>query len=128
MATAIPDKAYFKIGEAAHVVGVPPYVLRYWETEFEALRPEKSSTNHRVYRRRDIDTLLEIKRLLYDERFTIAGARRFLRGASRRGEEDADRVRAADERLRRAAARAAEEARHLLALLDADERGAPDDG
>jgi DNA-binding transcriptional MerR regulator len=73
------DKLYFKIGEVAEIVGVAPHVLRYWETEFATLRPQKSRTQQRVYRRHDVATLLRIKRLLYAERFTIAGARKQLR-------------------------------------------------
>ena len=69
------DKLYFKIGEVAEIVGVEPYVLRYWETEFRALRPQKSRSKQRVYRRKDVETVLKIKHLLYDRRFTIAGAR-----------------------------------------------------
>lgn len=75
----LPDKLYFKIGEVSRLVGVKPYVLRYWETEFRVLRPEKSQTRHRLYRRRDVETLLEIRRLLHDERYTIEGAKRRLR-------------------------------------------------
>lgn len=75
------DKLYFKIGEVAEIVGVAPHVLRYWETEFSAIKPQKSRTQQRVYRRRDVATLLRIKRLLYEERFTIAGARKQLREA-----------------------------------------------
>lgn len=73
------DKLYFKIGEVAEIVGVAPHVLRYWETEFATLRPQKSRTQQRVYRRSDVATLLRIKRLLYVEKFTIAGARKQLR-------------------------------------------------
>jgi DNA-binding transcriptional MerR regulator len=73
------DKLYFKIGEVAQIVGVPAYVLRYWETEFKAIRPQKSRTQQRVYRRRDVETLLKIKHLLYTKKFTIAGARQQLR-------------------------------------------------
>lgn len=69
------DKLYFKIGEVAEIVGVPAYVLRYWESEFKAIRPQKSRTQQRVYRRRDVVTLLRIKHLLYEKKFTIAGAR-----------------------------------------------------
>ena len=72
------DKVYFKIGEVAEIVGVPAHVLRYWETEFRALRPQKSPGQQRVYRRSDIVMLLRIKHLLYAEKFTIAGARRKL--------------------------------------------------
>ncbi len=76
------DKLYFKIGEVARIVGVPAYVLRYWETEFPGLRPQKSRSQQRVYRRRDVETLLKIKNLLYTQRFTIEGARKQLREAA----------------------------------------------
>lgn len=82
-ATPIPEKLYYKIGEVAEIVGVKPYVLRYWETEFNALRPSKSKSQHRLYRRKDVDTLLEIKRLLHQERFTIEGARKHLKALSK---------------------------------------------
>ena len=75
----LPDKLYFRIGEAARLVGVKPYVLRYWETEFSILRPGKTRARHRLYRRKDVETLLEIRRLLHTERYTIAGAKRRLR-------------------------------------------------
>ena len=79
MATDIPDKQYFKIGEVAEIAGVEPYVLRYWETEFKSIRPEKTRSNQRLYRRRDVETVLTIKHLLYDEGFRIDGAKRRLR-------------------------------------------------
>jgi len=75
----LPDKLYFKIGEVAKIVGVKPYVLRYWETEFSVIRPGKTRSRHRLYRRRDVEALLEIKRLLHNERYTIEGAKRRLR-------------------------------------------------
>jgi DNA-binding transcriptional MerR regulator len=75
----LPDKLYFKIGEVARLVGVKPYVLRYWETEFSVLRPGKTRSKHRLYRRKDVEILLEIRRLLYAERYTIEGAKRRLR-------------------------------------------------
>jgi|SRR3989304_1557778 len=75
----LPDRLYFKIGEVARIVGVKPYVLRYWETEFPMIRPGKTRSKHRLYRRRDVETLLEIKRLLHTERFTIEGAKRRLK-------------------------------------------------
>jgi DNA-binding transcriptional MerR regulator len=78
-AQGIPEKPFFKIGEAARICGVQPYVLRYWETEFRSLRPQKTPSQQRVYRRRDVELLLQIRHLLYDERFTIAGARARLR-------------------------------------------------
>lgn len=74
----IPDKLYFRIGEAAQLAGVEPYVLRYWETEFPQLAPKKSGTGHRLYRRKEVELILEVKRLLYEKRFTIEGARLYL--------------------------------------------------
>ena len=79
----LPGKLYFKIGEVARLVGVKPYVLRYWESEFSVLRPGKTRSRHRLYRRRDVETLLEIRRLLYAEGYTIAGAKRRLREGAR---------------------------------------------
>ena len=76
----LPDKLYFRIGEVAGIVGVEPHVLRYWETEFRSIRPEKSRKGQRVYSRRDVETLLKVKDLLYGHRYTIAGAKRKLRG------------------------------------------------
>jgi DNA-binding transcriptional MerR regulator len=79
----IPDKLYFRIGEVARLVGVEPYVLRYWESEFPTLAPKKSGSGHRLYRRKDVELLLEIKRLLYEKRYTIQGARQYLGGQGR---------------------------------------------
>lgn len=74
----IPDKFYFKIGEVSEILGVQPYVVRFWETEFH-LTPAKNRSKHRVYKRQDLETLIEIKRLLYEERFTIEGAQKKLK-------------------------------------------------
>jgi DNA-binding transcriptional MerR regulator len=74
----IPDKLYFKIGEVSELLGVEPYVLRYWEGAFAVLSPKKSGTGHRLYRRKDVELLLRIKHLLYERRFTIEGARQSL--------------------------------------------------
>jgi len=78
---AIPDKLFFRIGEVSQLVGVEPYVLRYWESEFPGLSPKKSNTGQRMFRRKDVELLLNIKHLLYDEKFTIEGARKALRAA-----------------------------------------------
>ena len=75
----IPDKLAFKIGEVAELLDVKPYVLRYWETEFEVLKPKKSKHNQRMYERRDVENLLLIKKLLYRDRFSIEGARSALK-------------------------------------------------
>ena len=74
----LPDKIYFKIGEVAEIVGVEPYVLRYWESEFPALRPIKSKSQQRMYRKKDVELLLRIKKLLYEDMYTIAGAKKQL--------------------------------------------------
>jgi DNA-binding transcriptional MerR regulator len=79
----IPDKLYFKIGEVSELLGVEPYVLRYWETEFPGLSPKKSGTGHRLYRRKDVELLLRIKHLLYERRFTIEGARQSLQAETK---------------------------------------------
>jgi DNA-binding transcriptional MerR regulator len=75
----IPDKLYFRIGEVATLCHLPAYVLRFWESEFPQLKPVKSSTGQRMYRRRDVESVLRIKQLLYEQGFTIAGARQQLR-------------------------------------------------
>jgi DNA-binding transcriptional MerR regulator len=74
----IPEKTYYRIGEVAKHTGIKPYVLRFWETEFKMMMPPKSRSRQRMYRRRDIETILTIKELLYTERFTIEGARKRL--------------------------------------------------
>jgi Predicted transcriptional regulators len=76
---AIPDKPFFKIGEAARLCALKPYVLRYWETEFHSIKPQKTRSRQRLYRRQDVELLLRIRNLLYDQRFTIEGARSRLR-------------------------------------------------
>lgn len=88
-ASVIPEKNLFRIGEVSRLTGTKAFVLRYWETEFPTLEPVKSASGHRMYRREDIETVFEIKRLLYDEGFTIAGARRHLAERSGNGEAGA---------------------------------------
>lgn len=75
----IPDKLYFRIGEVAKLCRLPAYVLRFWETEFAQLKPVKGSTGQRMYRKRDVESVVRIKKLLYEDGFTIAGARQQLR-------------------------------------------------
>ena len=79
----VPDKTFFRIGEASKILGVPPYVIRYWESEFKEVKPSRTRSDQRLYRRQDVLNLLVIKRLLYEEKFTIDGARRHLRGSRR---------------------------------------------
>jgi DNA-binding transcriptional MerR regulator len=79
----IPDKLYFRIGEVETIAGVPAYVLRYWESEFKLLRPKKNPAGQRLYRKRDVELVLRIKSLLYDERLTLEGAKKRLLAESR---------------------------------------------
>lgn len=79
----IPDKLYFRIGEVARLCRLQAYVLRFWESEFPQLKPSKGSTGQRMYRQRDVEMVLRIKKLLYEQGFTIAGARQYLKDESR---------------------------------------------
>ena len=111
----LPDKLYFKIGEVARIAGVKPYVVRYWESEFGALRPEKSSAGQRLYRRQDVQKLLDIKRLLHQEGYTIAGARKRLREEGGPGTSVAVGDPGWVDRVRR-------EVRDLIAIVDSGGR------
>lgn len=99
-AADLPDKLFFRIGEAAEIVGVEAHVLRYWESEFR-MRPQRSTSGQRMYRRKDLERFLRIRKLLHEEGFTIAGARKALSEASGGGAPQADpnRVTEALERL-----------------------------
>ena len=83
----IPDKLYYRIGEIQTITEIPAYVLRYWESEFKLLRPKKNPAGQRLYRKKDLDLVLRIKTLLYDERLTLEGAKKRLIGESRRSEQ-----------------------------------------
>lgn len=83
----IPEKLYYKIGEVSQITGVEPYVLRYWESEFKIINPGRTNSRQRLYRRKDLELILEIKRLLYEEKFTIAGAKRKLQKMKAEGEK-----------------------------------------
>ena len=89
-ATVIPDKLYYRIGEVEAITDVPAYVLRYWESEFKLLRPKKNPAGQRLYRRRDLDLVLRIKALLYDERLTLEGAKKRLLAESRGATQQMD--------------------------------------
>ena len=78
MDVSIPDKAYFRIGEVARILSVEPHVVRYWESEFKSVKPVRSKSDQRLYRKKDVEALLVIKKLLYEEHFTISGARQQL--------------------------------------------------
>lgn len=74
----LPDKLYFKIGEVSSIVGLPAYVLRFWETEFKRIKPKRTPSGQRLYRKKDVEMILQIKHLLYEKKFTIQGARQYL--------------------------------------------------
>jgi DNA-binding transcriptional MerR regulator len=117
-----PGKETFRIGEACRLTSTKAFVLRYWETEFPTLRPLKTPKGHRLYRRQDIETVLEIKRLLYEEGFTIAGARRHLSNHGGNGGSGAPGRR--DEAPSGASRRTLQEIRdELRAILTLLERG-----
>jgi DNA-binding transcriptional MerR regulator len=104
LASTLPPKLYFRIGEVASLVGVEPHVLRYWEREFRSIRPTKSAKGQRVYSRRDVENLMRVRELLYAEGFTIAGAKKKLQ---RNGTEpDAEATRESGETVIAEAARA----------------------
>ena len=74
----LPDKLYFKVGEVSSIVNVPAYVLRFWETQFPRINPKRTTTGQRLYRKNDVELILTIKKLLYEDKFTIEGARKYL--------------------------------------------------
>ena len=135
----IPDKVFFKIGELSRIIGVPEHTLRYWEEEFGQIRPEKTKSGQRLYRRRDIETLLQIKDLLWEQKFKIAGAKQQLRRSAQderikleelqkealQGKALQDEV----EHLKEIASRIQHEVDSLLVLLDeTDRRGVAQSG
>ena len=130
MQKQIPNKLFFKIGEVCEITDTQPYVLRYWESEFPSLAPAKNSSGQRIYRRRDIETVLRIKQLLYEEGFTIAGAKKRLE-AEMTGKTDSNpsvtpsKVVVADtpapqgdDKGRQALIEVREQLREILTLLD----------
>ena len=117
--STLPTKLYFRIGEVASAVGVETHVLRYWETEFRSIRPQKSSRGQRVYSRRDVETLMRVKELLYDRGFTIAGARRQLRDGGIEPREPADPTLRGATRMKAALSDMRKEIVSLLEDLDA---------
>ncbi len=125
MDKGIPNKLFFKIGEVCEITDTQPYVLRYWESEFPALAPAKNSSGQRIYRRKDIETVLRIKQLLYDEGFTIAGAKKRLESeASGRGNAEdpvaspPDAAPPADDRTHAVLLEVKDQLREILTLMD----------
>jgi DNA-binding transcriptional MerR regulator len=125
---AIPDKLYFRIGEVARLLDLPPYVLRFWESEFPQLKPNKGGTGQRLYRKRDVEAVAEIRHLLYDEGYTIPGARQFLKERSRAPAPELPLAVEDDEANWRGAAqlrRVQTELREISRLLEQPSPGAP---
>jgi len=123
MERKIPNKLFFKIGEVCEITDTQPYVLRYWESEFPALAPAKNSSGQRIYRRRDIETVLRIKELLYHEGFTIAGAKKRLETEmGGKGDTPSSQAAApgapADDQSRTALRQVRDQLREILTLLD----------
>jgi DNA-binding transcriptional MerR regulator len=124
----IPNKLFFKIGEVCEITDTQPYVLRYWESEFQALAPAKNSSGQRIYRRKDIETVLRIKQLLYEEGFTIAGAKKRLEAELAGRVESPQAVTPnpaapeGDARGRSALQEVREQLREILTLLDRNDR------
>ena len=116
MAPRLPEKIYFKIGEVSEIIGVEPYVLRYWETEFEVLKPSKAPSKHRLYKKRDVELLLEIKRLLYTEGFTIEGARKKLK-ESKKDEKDQLKLPLSEQKYKSALAKLKKDLESLRRLV-----------
>jgi DNA-binding transcriptional MerR regulator len=83
----IPDRLFFKIGEVSQITGIETSVIRFWETEFKKIKPNRSDTGQRLYRKKDVEIILAIKNLLYEQKFTIAGAKQYLKEKDRQGQE-----------------------------------------
>lgn len=112
----MPEKLFYRIGDVAEITGIKPHVLRYWETEFSGLHPRKNRAGQRIYQRRDVELILEIKRLLYEQRYTISGARQLLAGQAKHAEKTARPPKASD--LSQVLKMCREELQALLSLLD----------
>lgn len=137
--TVIPEKVFFKIGEVSRIIGVPEHTLRYWEDEFGQIKPEKTRSGQRLYRRRDIELLLQIKQLLWEEKFKIAGARERLKQAEQAerkkekqespGAELKEERRREAEAIRETTCQIRHEVQMLLALVGkTDSRGVAQSG
>ena len=132
MERKIPNKLFFKIGEVCEITDTQPYVLRYWESEFPALAPAKNTSGQRIYRRRDIETVLRIKQLLYEEGFTIAGAKKRLEmemagrtptpSSTPPGGNGGDGGGAGSDATKKALQEIREQLREILTLLDSNDR------
>jgi DNA-binding transcriptional MerR regulator len=116
-----PEKLFYRIGDVAEITGIKPHVLRYWESEFSGLHPRKNRAGQRIYERRDVELIIEIKKLLYEQRYTISGARKLLARQNRRVEKKSAPVRARGD-LSEALKICRRELQALLILLEHENR------
>src|SRR6266508_6658181 len=125
-----PEKLFYRIGDVAEITGIKPHVLRYWESEFSGLHPRKNRAGQRIYERRDVELILEIKKLLYEQRYTISGARQLLARQNRRVEKKSAPARAKSARgdLSEALQICRRELQALLILLHDNRDPAPQRG
>lgn len=114
--SSIPEKLYYKIGEVSEITGIEPYVLRYWESEFKIVSPSRTSSKQRLYRKKDLELILEIKKLLYEEKFTIAGAKKRLQ-KTRGLKEQQMKLELPEKRYREALLRVKKDLEELHGLL-----------
>lgn len=116
MDSRFPEKLFYRIGDVSEITGIKPHVLRYWESEFSGLHPRKNRAGQRIYERRDVELVLEIKKLLYDQRYTISGAQKFLvRRVKQTAKKSSRAIEAAD--ISQALNTCRQELRALLTLL-----------
>jgi len=114
--SSIPEKLYYKIGEVSEITGIEPYVLRYWESEFKIVSPARTRSKQRLYRKKDLDLILEIKKLLYEEKFTIAGAKKKLQ-KTRGLKEEQMKLELPEKKFREALIRVKKDLEDLRGLL-----------
>ena len=119
MDSRFPDKLFYRIGDVSEITGIKPHVLRYWEAEFSGLHPRKNRAGQRIYERRDVELVLEIKTLLYEQRFTISGAKKFLARQPKRVPKKPSPAKVPDD-LPAAVRMCCQELRGLLTLLEQD--------
>ena len=122
MDSRFPDKLFYRIGDVSEITGIKPHVLRYWEAEFSGLHPRKNRAGQRIYERRDVDLVMEIKKLLYEQRFTISGAKKSMARRHKRVSKRPSVAKATGD-LSATVKMCCQELRSLLALLEQDRLG-----
>jgi DNA-binding transcriptional MerR regulator len=122
MDSRIPDKLFYRIGDVSDITGIKPHILRYWESEFSGLHPRKNRAGQRIYERRDVELVLEIKKLLYEQRYTISGAKKLLARQRQRAPKKPSSTTAPKD-ISAALKVCCQELRGLLALLEHDGDG-----